>query len=73
MMKQISPWQHLTVPPYFIGYHDLLHNFIQQSQKLGSTPWTHGVYWTSYVRSIYVICPGGKGKVKKSSDSHEWK
>ena len=23
------------------------------------TPWTQDVNWTSYVRSIYVLCPGG--------------
>ena len=41
---------------------------------LGFTPWTQGVnwtyirrsedaqdvFWTSYVRSIYALCPGGK-------------
>ena len=25
-----------------------------------TTPWTQNVNWTSYVRSIYVLCPGDK-------------
>ena len=27
------------------------------------TPWTQDVNWTSYVRSIYVLCPVGRNRV----------
>ena len=49
------------------------------------TPWTQdinwkymtfgrrpGVYWTSYVRSIYVLCPGGRDKIFRQKLRPKW-
>ena len=46
-----SPFQLISPQPTLIYFTDSVTLF-------QTTPWTQDVNWTSYVRSIYVLCPG---------------